>query len=61
MNMWVKIGEVMLFVQGLLLGACIGALTLALIVENERSYTGYQPKNVKDHGNPPKGTKDQEV
>lgn len=56
MNMWVKIGEVALFVQGLLLGGCIGALTLALIVENERSYTGYQPKDAKDHGNPPKGT-----
>lgn len=56
MNMWVKIGEVALFVQGLLLGGCIGALTLVLIVENERSYTGYQPKDAKDHGNPPKGT-----
>ena len=58
MNIWVKIGEVALFVQGLLLGACIGALTLALIVENERSYTGYQPKDVKDYGKPPKGTED---
>lgn len=58
--MWVKIGEVALFVQGLLLGACIGALVLALIVENERNYIGYQPKDVKDHGNPPKGTKGEE-
>lgn len=58
MNIWVKIGETALFVQGLLLGGCIGALTLALIVENERSYTGYQPKVVKDHGKPPKGTED---
>lgn len=58
MNIWVKIGETALFVQGLLLGGCIGALTLALIVENERSYTGYQPKDVKDPGKPPKGTED---
>lgn len=58
--MWVQIGEVALFVQGLLLGACIGALVLALIVENERNYIGYQPKDVKDHGNPPKGTKGEE-
>ena len=56
--MWVKIGEVALFVQGLLLGVCIGSFIFALIVENERSYTGYQPKDVKDHGNPPKGTED---
>ena len=60
MNMWVQIGEVALFVQGLLLGVCIGALVLALIVENERNYIGYQPKDVKDHGNPPKGTKGEE-
>ena len=59
--MWVKIGEVALFVQGLLLGACIGALTLALIVENERSDTGYQPKDVKDYGNPPKGMKGEDA
>ena len=47
----------MLFVLGLLTGACLGVLTFALVA-NERSYTGYQPKDVKDHGKPPKGTED---
>ena len=59
--MWVKIGEVALFVQGLLLGVCIGSFIFALIVENERSYTGYQPKDVKDHGKPPKGMKGEDA
>lgn len=53
--MWTKGGEVMLFVLGLLTGACLGVLTFSLVVANERSYTGYQPKDVKDHGKPPKG------
>ena len=48
----------MLFAIGLLTGACIGVLTFALVIANERSYTGYQPKDVKDHGNPPKGTEE---
>ena len=51
----------MLFVLGLLTGACLGVLTFALVVANERSYTGYQPKDVKDHGKPPKGMKGEDA
>ena len=42
--MWTKGGEVMLFVLGLLTGACLGVLTFALVVAKYSANMPYPHK-----------------